>query len=128
MPAMVGRGGIWAVILGTAVMAVLLWLGGREDVVRAGEMPAEAGVAKLDAWAVGGDSPGPAEVGVAAARQGQENPNQAADEEGGDNRVAVEIYTAVTAAGVVVVGLLGYLLRRRLGLIKPPPDPEDVHS
>jgi methionine-rich copper-binding protein CopC len=45
-----------------------------------------------------------------------------------DDRVTVALATFGVAAAAVVVGLLAYLLRLRLGLVKPPPPPEEPHG
>jgi methionine-rich copper-binding protein CopC len=45
-----------------------------------------------------------------------------------DDRVTIALGTFGAAAAAVVVGLLGYLLRLRLGLVKPPPPPEERHG
>jgi hypothetical protein len=45
-----------------------------------------------------------------------------------DDRVTVALATFGVAAAAVVVGLLGYLVRVRLGLVKPPPPPEEPHG
>jgi methionine-rich copper-binding protein CopC len=45
-----------------------------------------------------------------------------------DDRVTVALATFGAAAAAVVVGLLAYLLRVRLGLVKPPPPPEEPHG
>ena len=48
--------------------------------------------------------------------------------EDNDDRVTIALATFGVAAAAVVVGLLGYLLRVRLGLVKPPPPPEEPHG
>jgi methionine-rich copper-binding protein CopC len=45
-----------------------------------------------------------------------------------DDRVTIALGTFGAAVAAVVVGLLGYLLRLRLGLVKPPPPPEERHG
>lgn len=44
-----------------------------------------------------------------------------------DDRVLVSLATFGAAAAAVVVGSAGYLLRRRLGLVKPPPTQGSEH-
>jgi hypothetical protein len=51
--------------------------------------------------------------------------DQAEDE--GNDRVLVSLATFGAAVAAVVVGSAGYLLRRRLGLVKPPPDQSAEH-
>ncbi len=51
--------------------------------------------------------------------------DQAEDE--GNDRVLVSLATFGAAVTAVVVGSAGYLLRRRLGLVKPPPDQSAEH-
>ena len=48
--------------------------------------------------------------------------------EDNDDRVTIALATFGVAAAAVVVGLLGYLVRVRLGLVKPPPPPEEPHG
>lgn len=48
--------------------------------------------------------------------------------EDNDDRVTIALATFGVAAAAVVVGLLGYLLRVRLGLVKPPPPPKEAHG
>jgi hypothetical protein len=45
-----------------------------------------------------------------------------------DNLVTIALATFGVAGAATVVGLLGYLLRVRLGLVKPPPPPDEVHG
>lgn len=45
-----------------------------------------------------------------------------------DDRVTIALATIGVAAAAVVVGVLGYLLRVWLGLVKPPPPPEEPHG
>jgi len=45
-----------------------------------------------------------------------------------DDRVTVALGTFGVAAAAVMVGLLGYLLRVWLGLVKPPPPPQEPHG
>lgn len=44
-----------------------------------------------------------------------------------DDRVPVELATFGAAVTAVVVLSAGYLLRRRLGLVKPPPAQDQEH-
>jgi methionine-rich copper-binding protein CopC len=45
-----------------------------------------------------------------------------------NNLVTIALATFGVAGAATVVGLLGYLLRVRLGLVKPPPPPDEVHG
>lgn len=54
----------------------------------------------------------------------------AADSSSGrnDNLVEIALITFGAAAGAMAVLSLGYLLRVRLGLVKPPPPPSEQHG
>lgn len=77
-----------------------------------------AGIATWSVPAAGGeghsDRLSPAEV-------------QAAREEN-DDLVPIALATFGVAAATMVAGLLAYLVRVRLGLVKPPPPPEERHG
>jgi hypothetical protein len=45
-----------------------------------------------------------------------------------DDLVTIALATFGAAGAAMVVGLLGYLGRARLGLVKAPPPPEQEHS
>lgn len=62
--------------------------------------------------------------GSVAGSQGSSDDNPA---EENDDRVPVELATFGAAVTVVVVLSAGYLLRRRLGLVKPPPAQDQEH-
>ena len=44
---------------------------------------------------------------------------------GNDDRVAVQVWTVLAAGGAAAVGLVLFLLRLALGLVKPPPPQQD---
>lgn len=52
---------------------------------------------------------------------------EAAREEN-DDLVPMALATFGVAVAAMVVGLAAYLLRLRLGLVQPPPAPEDLHE
>lgn len=54
---------------------------------------------------------------------------QAAVDDNDDTRVEVQLVVVGAAIGLVVVGgTIAYLVRRRLGLVAPPPEPgSDAH-
>jgi hypothetical protein len=56
-----------------------------------------------------------------SAPQRQETPANGGQD---DQRVPVQVWTIVAAAGTAVLGLGLYALRRALGLVPPPPTPE----
>jgi hypothetical protein len=113
-----GRFGLKArrAVLG-ALLPVALILGlvpGPWVRVRAEPTPGEAAQ-------VVADDGGAVTVGVALAVEDQGDK--------GDDRVVVSLATFGAAATAMVVVSLGYLLRRGLGLVKPPPEqPEEEHK
>jgi len=61
-------------------------------------------------------------AGGGAPQVPRQQQNDQADEE---DRVPVQVWTVVAAAGAVLLGLLGFLLRLILGRVPPPPSEED---
>ena len=67
---------------------------------------------------------GPARAADSAPERTLDVAYQAAVDDNDDTRVEVQLVVLGAAIGlVVVVGTAAYLVRRRLGLIAPPPEP-----
>jgi hypothetical protein len=77
-------------------------------------------VVSLGAWVVAS--------GVAEANDSLSFSAAQVSSQGNDDLVAVALITFGVAVGAMAVMSLGYLLRVRLGLVKPPPPPDEQHG